>query len=236
MPEARIGKAVHAAIERALQGILLPQALEEGKKDLTDPAERDRFDALCEAIPSFLERVERFRRQRRVSRSLIEFNLGVREDGSATAFYAGDSFYRGVIDAAFLYDGDQLAMVDHKSGVRYPNMSITEQLEGYAVLASSHFRGVRRVWLGVHWMRDAEVEWGEPLSLGDVKRTLVPKVMNNIEAAALAVEDGPRANPGAWCYRCNYRSICPAGYDVRFEPVEPLEEHDAEPETGLLED
>ena len=36
-------------------------------------------------------------------------------------------------------------------------------------------------------------------------------------AAALA-DDGPRTNPGPWCDRCSYRSLCPASQE-RWEPV-----------------
>jgi hypothetical protein len=219
MPEARIGKAVHAAIERCLQGAPLAEALLAGRADLSEP-ELARYEALAPSIPPFLERIDSFRRRRRVSRTLVEFNLAVREDSQATQFYAGDAYYRGVLDAGYLFDDGNLALVDHKTGFRSKSLSIVEQLEGYAVLAAASFRSVRRVWLGVHWVGDAEVEWAQALTLAEVRRELLPKVMDNIEAAALAVHDGPRPNAGVWCYRCNYRSVCPAGHDVRFEPVD----------------
>jgi hypothetical protein len=218
MPEAAIGKAVHAALEASLSGQLLPVALEAGK-DL-GVRDRARFESLCGGIPDFLSRVQEFRRRRRVMRELIEFSLAVREDFGPTQFYSGDAYYRGVLDVGYLFDGDSVALIDHKTGARYANMNIADQLEGYAVLAAAHFRSVRRVWLGVHWVADAEVEWAPPLSLAEVTRDLMPKVSANIEAAALAIDDGPRPNPGVWCYRCNYRSVCPAGKEVRFEPVD----------------
>ena len=40
------------------------------------------------------------------------------------------------------------------------------------------------------------------------------------EAAALAVDDGPRTNVGPWCDRCSYRAICPASQQQRWEPVD----------------
>src|SRR5690606_36957755 len=96
MPEARIGKAVHAALEGALGGAALPAAIEQGRKLLTDPLEQARFDHLSRGIPPFLDRIEAFRRRRRVARELVEFSLAVREDFSTTQFYAGDAFYRGI--------------------------------------------------------------------------------------------------------------------------------------------
>ena len=53
---------------------------------------------------------------------------------------------------------------------------------------------------------------------------LVPDLLDNIEAAALAIDDGPRPNPGPWCDRCSYRAVCPASRELRYEPVEYYED------------
>jgi RecB family exonuclease len=221
MPEARIGKAIHDALERALGGAPPPAAVAAARELLPEGIERARFDHLSEGIPRFVQRIEAFRRRRRVARELVEFALAVRENVTATQFYAGDALFRGVFDVGFLYNDGSLAVVDHKTGARVPNLNITEQLEGYAVLAAAWFRSVRRVWLGIHWVADGEVDWvRRPLPAAEIAHNLVPRVLANIEAAALAVGDGPRANPGVWCERCNYRSICPSGIEFRFEPVD----------------
>lgn len=220
MPETRVGKAVHQTLEHALAGMQLPEAEAEGAALLESDDERARFDRLCAALPAFLERIDAFRRRRRVSRELVEYSLGMRENLSSTAFYAGDAFYRGILDVAFLYEDGTLAVVDHKTGKRSKYLDITEQLEGYAVLAAAGFRSVRRVWLGIHWVGEGVVDWAEPTSIAEINQRLLPQVVANIEAAALAVDDGPRANPSPWCFRCSYRSVCPEGREVRFEPVD----------------
>jgi RecB family exonuclease len=225
MPEARIGKAVHDALERVLGGQFIPAAVAAARELLPEGLERDRFDHLSSGIPRFLERIQAFRRRRRVGRELVEFSLAVRENLTSTQFYAGDALFRGVFDAGFVYDDGTLAVIDHKTGARTPQLHISDQLEGYAVLAAAWFRSIRRVWLGVHWVADGEVDWVPPLAGADIQHELVPRVLANIEAAALAVDDGPRANPGVWCERCNYRSVCPSGIEFRFEPVD-----DDEPE------
>jgi hypothetical protein len=219
MPETRIGKAVHAALEEALAGKPLALAIDAGRTGLGE-IEQARYDHLALAIPGFLIRIDEFRRRRRVARELVEFQVAVRENFSPTAFYAGDAFYRGVLDVGFLYDDLSLALLDHKTGARTPRLSIAEQLEGYAVLAGGFFRSVRRVWLGVHWVGAGEVDWAPPLDSRTIYDELRPRVLGNIEAAALAIDDGPRHNPGVWCERCSYRSVCPAGRDFRFEPVD----------------
>ena len=43
-----------------------------------------------------------------------------------------------------------------------------------------------------------------------------PAARVHAEAAALAVDDGPRPNPGSWCDRCSYRGICPASRERLF--------------------
>ena len=86
------------------------------------------------------------------------------------------------------------------------------------------FRHVRSFWLGVHWIAERAVEWGTPVSPEAVIDRLVPDLLDNIEAGALAVSDGPRPNPGPWCDRCSYRELCPASRTLRYEPVEYYED------------
>lgn len=220
MPEARVGKAVHLALEHVLQGRSLEEAVSEARKQLEGEREAARFDSMGAGIEAFIGRMGQFRRRRRVHRELVEYTLAVREDLTPTQFYAGDAFYRGIVDAAYLFDDDSLAVIDHKTGERRPQHTIGEQLEGYAVLAAAAFRNVRRIWLGVHWVADHVVEWAAPVTVSEIQARFVPAVLNNIEAAALAADGGPRPNPGPWCEWCTYRSICPAAIEMRFEPVD----------------
>jgi hypothetical protein len=219
MPETRIGKAVHIALELVLGGQPLDAASATGRGKVDGEIEVARYDGLVETIPGFLARIDEFRRRRRILRQLVEHQVAIRETFTPTAFYAGDAFYRGVVDLGYLYD-DCLAMVDHKTGVRSLRLGVIEQLEGYAVLAAAWFRTVRRVWLGVHWVGSGDIDWSEPVDPRDIDHVLKPRLLGNIEAAALSVSEGPRANPGIWCERCSYRSVCPAGREFRFEPVD----------------
>ncbi len=226
MPETRIGKAIHQALEHVLQGTSIAEATQTVRAELPSDVEQLRFDVLGHGIAPFSSRIAQFRRRRRVARQLVEYSLAVREDLSTTQFYAGDAYYRGVLDLGYLFEDDSLALVDHKTGVRLPGTSIVDQLEGYAVLATAAFRHVRQLWLGVHWVAERAVEWSAPVKPEMVVGKLVPDLLDNIEAAALAVDDGPRTNPGPWCDRCSYRSVCPASREQRYEPVEYYEDDD----------
>lgn len=227
MPEARIGKAIHAALESVLQGTPQEEATAAARAELPADEEQARFDQLCAGIAPFATRISQFRRRRRVQRQYVEYALAVREDLSATQFYSGDAYYRGILDLAYLFD-DDIALVDHKTGMRHVGTTVSDQLDGYAVLAAASFKNARRLWLGIHWVADRAVEWSTPLSSHEVHTRLQSQLMDNIEAAALAVDDGPRTNPGNWCERCSYRTVCPASREVRFEPVEYDEDDDDE--------
>jgi PD-(D/E)XK nuclease superfamily protein len=224
MPEARIGKAIHKALELALMGTPIAEATATVRAELPSETEQIRFDALGTGIPAFAHRIAQFRRRRRVARQLVEYSLAVREDLSVTQFYSGDAYYRGVLDLGYLFEDDSLALVDHKTGVRLPGTSVADQLGGYIVLGAAAFRHVKRFWLGVHWIAERAVEWGAPVTPDVVLGKMVPELLDNIEAAALAVDDGPRPNPGPWCDRCSFRDRCPASKELRYEPVEYYED------------
>ncbi|RMH39646.1 MAG: PD-(D/E)XK nuclease family protein [Deltaproteobacteria bacterium] len=219
-PEARIGKAVHGVLERALVGDSVDAAVAEGRRLMHNDAERRRYDALAAGVGAFIDRVAAFRRRHRVTRQFVEFTLAVREDLSLTQFHASDALYRGIFDAGYLYDDGKLAVVDHKCGERRTSLAFSDQLEGYAVLAAAMFRNVRAYWLGVHWVAECQVDWSGPVTPQQVADELAPRMLANIEAAALAVDDGPRPAPSDWCLLCSYRSICPAAHDLLLEPVD----------------
>jgi RecB family exonuclease len=224
MPETRIGKAIHKALELVLQGTPIQEATQTVRAELPSETEQMRFDALGTGIAPFASRISQFKRRKRVARQLVEYSLAIREDLTTTQFYAGDAYYRGVLDLGYIFEDDSIALVDHKTGSRIPGTSITDQLEGYAVLAASAFKHVRSFWLGLHWVGERAVEWSKPVKAELIVDELMPDLLDNIEAAALAVSDGPRPNPGSYCDRCSYRDLCPASKETRYEPVEYYED------------
>jgi CRISPR/Cas system-associated exonuclease Cas4 (RecB family) len=218
MPETRIGKSIHKALELVLMGTPIAEAKDKVRADLPSEIEQTRFDRLGVGIEPFTNRI------RRVARQLVEYSLAIREDLSTTQFYSGDAYYRGVLDLGYIFQDDSIALVDHKTGARIPGTSIVDQLEGYAVLAAAAFRHVRSFWLGIHWIAERAVEWSKPVRAEMIVDDMVPDLLDNIEAAALAVSDGPRPNPGSYCDRCSYRDLCPASKETRYEPVEYYED------------
>ncbi|MEO7094700.1 MAG: PD-(D/E)XK nuclease family protein, partial [Polyangiales bacterium] len=78
MPEARIGKAIHKALEQVLMGTPLAESTQAIRAELPSEIEQMRFDNLVPGIPPFLGRIGQFRRRRRVARQLVEYSLAVR--------------------------------------------------------------------------------------------------------------------------------------------------------------
>ncbi len=220
--DARIGKGVHAALEVVLLGKPAEDAIVAGKKELLHDEEHRRFDELMPAVRAFVRRIEAFKTKKRVTFEMIEHRVAVNSTFEPTLFLAKDAFFRGVWDAGFLFDDGVLAVVDHKTGIRQVATRYADQLEGYATLAASNMGYVKRVWLGVHFVPDAAMEWSDPVPLDVVRKEFMPRVLAQIEEAARAVAGPglPEPHMSAWCKRCSYRSICPA---MRARSIEDLE-------------
>jgi hypothetical protein len=208
-PETRIGKAVHTALESVLGRTPVAEALASARRDLLSDEERARFDELGAHVGTFATRIEAFRGRRRVRQELIEHRLAVTFDFAPTEFVAKGAFFRGVWDAGYLFDDGVLAVVDHKTGVRRPGADYADQLGGYATLAAAHMAFVRRIWLGIHFVPDAAMEWAPPIGVDEVRGRVAPRLLAYIEEAAAAVR-GREPRVSTWCGRCSYRSICPA--------------------------
>jgi CRISPR/Cas system-associated exonuclease Cas4 (RecB family) len=94
-----------------------------------------------------------------------------------------------------------------------------DQLEAYATLIVLGVPQARRVWLGVHFVNDAAMEWAPPVSAEEVRQEALPRLLELVEQAARAVLPmAPR--PGPYCTWCSYRALCPAMRNVPVpEPV-----------------
>ena len=62
--------------------------------------------------------------------------------------------------------------------------------------AAAAFRHVRSFWLGLHWVGERAVEWSKPVKADRIVDELMPDLLDNIEAAALAHEMFARFSEG----------------------------------------
>jgi CRISPR/Cas system-associated exonuclease Cas4 (RecB family) len=209
-PEQRLGKAVHLALELVLARRGLDEALAAGRQELLHDEERTRYDELAASVTSFVDRIEAFRVKRRPRLEHVEQKLAIDAQLGPTQFIAQDAFFRGVLDVGFEWGEGELAVVDHKTGMRRPASVHAEQLEGYAALSAAHMPRLRRIWMGVHYVADAAMEWSAPVPIDDVKKEFVPRLLDQIELAAKSVDGPLDPRPGPYCEWCSYRKICPA--------------------------
>lgn len=214
--DARIGKAVHAALEGALEGVEAPpedarveSALASGRKALLGPDEEARYDVLAGGVRDFTRRVAGLWARRRIRNVFVEHKLAVTADLEPTGFMMPDAFFRGVIDLGFRYD-ETLAVIDHKTGMRHALDVFSDQLDGYALLSVANMGHARRVWLGLHFVGQSALDWCPPLGADAIRTDVTPRVIAQIEEAAVAVGGPAVPRPSGWCARCSYRSICPS--------------------------
>jgi hypothetical protein len=220
-PEQRLGKSLHTALELVLGGTPLEQALEVARKGLLSELEHERFERMApRALPAFLARINGFRARRQPRTQLIEAQLALDAQLAPVGFLAEAAFFRGVIDIGFEWGQGELAVVDHKSGIRRSLASYGEQLDGYAVLAVHNMPSLRRVWRGVHFIGDGEVEWSPPVAADEVRQRMTPRLLAIIEDAARNVAGGAGPTPGRHCNWCSYRNICSA---AELSPEEQVE-------------
>ena len=220
-PEARLGKAVHLALELALSRSGLEEGLAAGRKQLLTEPEKERYETLARMVGDFTERVAAFRSRRRVRVQLLEHRVAVDAQFRPTGFIAKNAFFRGVWDAGFLFGGGVLAVVDHKTGIRRSLESFADQLEGYAAVASAIVPRLRKMWIGVHFVADGQVEWQGPLEPDRVKDEFVPRLLAQIEDAAANLGECTEPRPSSFCQICSYQAICPAvrGEVSRLPPL-----------------
>jgi putative RecB family exonuclease len=219
--EQRIGKAVHLALELVLQRHALAEALEAGEKELLHDDERARYGELAGAVRAFVERIEVFRQRRRPRVEHVEHKLAIGAQLEATTFIDPNALFRGVVDVGFEWGDGELAVVDHKSGLRRPVGDHADQLEGYATLCAAAYPRLKRIWMGVHYVADRAVEWSAPVPIEEVRQTFMPRLLDQIELAARAVAGPLEPRPGPYCEWCSYRKICPAMRGVPVAEPEP---------------
>lgn len=216
-PEQRLGKALHHGLELVLAGTPPQAALDAGRQELLTDAERSRFEQLAPQVGAFVQRIAEFRARRRPRAELIEYKLAIDAQVQPTQFLAQDAFFRGVLDAGFEWGDGELAVVDHKTGMRRDLAGYMDQLDGYAILAVVNSPQLKRIWRGVHFLAEGDVEWAPPIDAAAVRKVATPHLLAIIDDAGWrAADDTP--TPGMHCNWCSYRNICPAA-EVSPEPI-----------------
>jgi len=156
--------------------------------------------------PAFVTRIGQFRRRRRVrasSSSIARCARGSDDD----AVLLGRCVLPGVLDLGYLFEMTRSRWSITRPARGSPQLD-RRPARGYAVLAASAFRHVKRSGSASTGSRSARSSGARRFPRGG-DRSAGSRSPRQHRAAALAVDDGPRPNPGSWCDRCSYRGICP---------------------------
>ncbi len=150
-----------------------------------------------------------------VKTTLVEHQLGLTEGRTPTGFFAKDTWYRGVVDAAFVCE-DSAVVLDHKMGKRKRDFT---QLELFAHALMVHRPEVKRVKMIFGWWKYLN-ETGKPkenpeLKVFDTQDTTAEqspvfwqKMLPRIERMSYAYNnDHYFEKPGPLCGWC-YHSAC----------------------------
>lgn len=218
LPVSDIGSALHTVLEHVTVG--------KSVVDSYKIAHRKHFEAVGAEyweqyvvgneynIVDFRRRLDDFETKYPVKRYLCEIRMAVDKDWNATDFFAGDCFYRGVVDLVIqLENGDGL-IIDHKSVLNSNGFlsvkNFKEQLEVYKPLIHHGLVKLNGAQSGIHFIADGEVKFDQYHSVDEIEGRLKHMVEYNVDSAVEAVKEIGyfKRKAGGHCKWCDYRLMC----------------------------
>lgn len=238
LPVSDIGSALHLILENVTVG-----------KTMTDSyriAKRKHFDAIGEEywnqyvignqynIENFRQKLDDFETRYPVKRYLCEIRMAVNADWKATDFFAGDCFYRGVVDLVIqLENGDGL-IIDHKSVLNSGGFlsvkNFKEQLEVYKPLIHHGLIPLKGAQSGIHFIADGEIKFDQYHDVDAIEGRLRHMVEYNVDNAIEVVKEKGffKHKAGSYCKWCDYRIMCKDKNDPMHEEFRSWEEKSKE--------
>mgnify|MGYP000897041534 CR=1 FL=1 len=187
-------------------------------------AEVQTVEAQLPWIEDYLERIADFRRDARVVKEYAEIRLGMTAEYDIAAFFKDPhTFFRGVIDHAFLTEDDYLVIWDHKSGRKKSIQEHSAQLYSYMLLAHVNWPEVRGFQCGINYFGSNNIDWF-PRHDGtsgiwtptEVVQYVVPwleRYLNTLTKRLQVIDETQqgRPEPGWVCDWCGFVDRCEAG-------------------------
>ncbi len=208
----RVGRGAHSILERTTRGEALDAAIDAAKAEHGFSAEEMAGIArFLEGIRAFGATLARFRATTPIRRELCEEKVGLTAALEPAPFFGNNVFFRGAWDLGFLLEDLSAAVIDHKTGRKGDIKWHSAQLRAYALMALCHYPELKKVWLGIHFIGDAELVWAKPSSAdvirGQVRSWFVGWINDAAERASFP---DPQPVVSRFCDFCSYRPICPA--------------------------
>lgn len=213
-PETTIGKAAHSVLENIIMGLDFLKALEKVKPEYEKQLnwKVDVEEGLGSQLLNFQSRFSAFKRNHEVVKIFQERKVGLRDDFTQTTFFAGDCFYRGVIDLCMYLKNGDAVILDHKTGAPAA-MGLTNfqgQLDVYKILSHYGIEQVKGVATGIHFIRDGQIKIGQRSGVEEVEGTiknnllfLLSNTIDNLNEAGKIEK-----KKGSYCKYCDYAQDC----------------------------
>lgn len=209
------GNAVHKLLEYLMEGHPEEQCHPAVEKEFQFTTnEREMYFNFVPAVKTFVSRYKAYKERYAVKSTNIEFRLAVDLEGNVLPFFNNKGFLRGVIDVAALFrDKPDALIIDHKTGKRNPIEYWQETFNAYALLLKAKEPQLENIKIGVHFVRDAEIEFVDKLmDVRDVQK-LFDNLIRFLNKATELTPNYQLVRPSGLCDYCDYRRLCSAQAD-----------------------
>lgn len=215
-PESQtVGTVVHKVCEFAIQGVPLNRVFQQvlASFDLTHNM-KETVMTFRDAVEDFVQRLENFKAQFKVKQAIPEKKLAITPDFKKTTFFDKKGLFRGVVDVTLITGDNRCVVIDHKTGAHKPINQHQDQLEGYAVILTSHYPELKSVRAALNYLggdpqpNGKRLVWARQHETPHITTRLRQSLIKHLTRAAdSAQSDEPRK--GWMCNFCGFKPICP---------------------------
>jgi CRISPR/Cas system-associated exonuclease Cas4 (RecB family) len=215
--DARVGKAIHKALEHLINGQSLDRAFQFACDEFRlVTRELEAVNAARPAAEHFLSMFNSFRHAKGKHELLTEAKISCGFKGEKRPYFdkrgtPNTILLRGVIDVGCIFlDAPTAIIVDHKTGKNKGIANHAHQMDCYALLLKANYPRLTKMIPAIHWVQDKKVELGTPIELSDLD-SLRHKVVQFMLEATAGVDASKleTTRVGILCNWCDYQALCP---------------------------
>lgn len=210
---ARVGTAVHAALEYTLQGEIVRRAMEyAAQRGGLTSVEEEKLMGFKDQVARFTERMERMRVKFKVPDSAvyIERKWAFDTNFKKADYWDKHTLFRGSVDYGVLTGANDLIIIDHKSGKEKDIATYEPQLRSYCVMALANNPSIRGVQTAINFIQTDNLVWNKWVSADTIRDEYQPWLAEHLIASCKGLLAAPAASKGWWCEWCGYKPTCPA--------------------------
>jgi RecB family exonuclease len=214
-----VGKAVHRILELLIAGKTLTDSYRLTRKEFVNILTDDEWVAEVATtelnIMEFRKRLDDFEKKFPIKRYVQELRIGMTAKYEPTGFFGEDVYWRGVIDLGMQLEGDDVIIIDHKTGAP-PEMGIRNfqnQLDVYKIMFHRGVQPVHGAQAGIHFVKGGKVLLDNYSTREEIEGKLTRELEFYIVGAIDRTKDLKyfKHFRGSHCKYCDYNEECKAG-------------------------